>query len=151
MNAQNIVWKIYFPRCITTRKIEKMFHHSSSRVLHPCAWARRVFPWWNDLTCQESPKSELVPAACHCLSPVPSESCCSGPHLVLPGWICSAQEQAVVSLVGGFSGIWGLRSSSLDASSKATPPFCRGGYTQTTRGIRLVSDPDSGRREERVK
>jgi hypothetical protein len=59
------------------------------------------------LTCQESPKSVLVPAACHCLCPAPSESCCSGPHLVLPGWVAqleisvrSCERAWAVALVG---------------------------------------------------
>ncbi len=43
------------------------------------------------MTCQESPKSVLVPAACHCLCPVPSESCCSGPHLVSPGLVAQLE------------------------------------------------------------
>jgi hypothetical protein len=33
MSAQKILWKIYFPRCITTKKIDKMFQHFSSHAV----------------------------------------------------------------------------------------------------------------------
>ena len=38
MSAQNLLWKIYFPRCITTKKIDKMFRHSSS-LPAPSSWS----------------------------------------------------------------------------------------------------------------